>query len=89
MKTFYGLVTVLFFVVGTPWYAYVIVDDFRHPELWDHDVMHDPRVYLPVLAVVLPLTGLMMWWEAHKLWRIEKQTREVVQRIARDSDRCN
>jgi hypothetical protein len=86
MKTFYTLVTFVFFVVGTPWYAYVMFDDFCHPEIWDHDAMHDPRFYLPIVAVVLPLCVLAMWWEGRKLRRMEKESRERVQRLTADAN---
>jgi hypothetical protein len=57
--------TILFFVSIPLWYIPVIITDLMHPELWDKDWMHDPRIYLPMLGVVGVL-GLLM--AAHISW---------------------
>ena len=47
-------------------FAYVLDDDLGHPEHWN-DWQHDPKVYLPMLAVVVVvgviLGGRILWTE--------------------------
>jgi hypothetical protein len=52
MDRIYNFVTVLFLLAIPFWYVPVMYHDLSHPELWN-DWMHDPRLYLPVLGVVL------------------------------------
>jgi hypothetical protein len=59
------LLTILFFISIPLWYVPLIVNDLAHPELWDKDWMHDPRIYLPGCAIVVAL-GLLL--AAHIYW---------------------
>jgi len=64
------LLTMLFVVSIPVWYVPVIVSDLASPELWDNDRMHDPRLYLPMLAAVA-VVGLLLalhiyWTERRK-----------------------
>ncbi len=54
----------VFLFVGTPWYLWLIAYDLMHPETWD-DPLHDPRLYLPVIALVIAFLGWLAWSE-HK-----------------------
>jgi hypothetical protein len=76
MNAFYSLVAVLFFVAGIPWCIYLVILDFSCREIWGQDVTHDPRVYLPLLTVALPLCGYVWWREVRKLRQMEEAERE-------------
>lgn len=65
MIRFWRLLTILFFASIPLWYVPAILRDLAHPERWDHDWLHDPRIYLPMLAVVVVL-GLVM--AIHVYW---------------------
>lgn len=52
MKRLNGLGNILF-LLTLPWYAWVLYHDLTHPEIWDQDWQHDPRIYLPFSLVVL------------------------------------
>jgi len=81
VKIVIGLLgTGLFFVVGTPWYIYLIYLDFCHPEIWDQDFSHDPRIYLPMMAVGFPLCALLYWSELCKSRQMEKEMMERIRR---------
>src|SRR5205085_9505480 len=51
-------VTVLLLMIARG--GYLLVYDFSHPEIWDQQPLHDPRIYLPFTAVAFTLVGL--WW---------------------------
>ncbi len=55
MKTLYTLVAVAFFLCAPVWFGYVAYRDLTHPENWGQDWTNDPRVYLPLAAVAVPL----------------------------------
>jgi hypothetical protein len=71
MNHFWRLLTLLFLVsIPTYYVPLVIMQDLSHPELWEQDWMHDPRIYLPMLAGVVVM-GLLMamhvyWTERRK-----------------------
>jgi hypothetical protein len=71
MIYFWRLLTILFALSIPLWYVPVILADLAHPERWDEDWMHDPRIYLPMLAVVVVL-GLVM---AIHIYRTERRKR--------------
>lgn len=71
MNKVYRCVTALFFSVGLPWYGWVIYQDLCHPEIWDQDVLHDPRISLPLLAILLPLCVVVYRRELSRLYRSE------------------
>ena len=74
-----GIMTVLFFTVGIAWYGYLMCCDFCHPEVWDQDFQRDPRIYLPVMAVVFPLCGFCWWREVRKLRRLKMDLRKAAE----------
>jgi hypothetical protein len=53
----YWLATV-FFVVAPFWYGPIIYHDCTHAETWAN-WQHDPRIFLPMLALVVILAGLL------------------------------
>ena len=59
------LLVILFFASLPVWYIPVIITDLMHSERWDEDWMHDPRIYLPMYAVV-GVVGLFL--AAHIYW---------------------
>ncbi|HYT88175.1 MAG TPA: hypothetical protein VEL76_05610 [Gemmataceae bacterium] len=47
--------------------------DLSHPEIWDRNPLHDPRIYLPIEAIVFPPLLFL-------LWRQSKQVRLLTER---------
>lgn len=62
MKRIYEFATILFLTVGTGWYGWLVIDDLMHPERWD-DPLHDPRIYLPLMACVISFIAWSVWSE--------------------------
>lgn len=69
MKRIYEFVAITFWVVGTPWYGWLVIDDLLHPERWDADPLHDPRIYLPFMLLTILFMAWCVWDEV----RTEKQ----------------
>jgi hypothetical protein len=69
MKHFWQLVTFVFFLSFPVWYLPIIVNDLQHPEIWDGDWRHDPRIYLPMYAVLGILAALMAVYILYTEWR--------------------
>ena len=73
MKNIQASILLLFLTVGPVWYGWVIHDDLSHPELWDRDGLHDPRVYMPLFPAVTILSLALVWWasktETELAWR--------------------
>lgn len=63
MKRIYEFTTIVFLVVGTPWYGWLVYDDLMHPERWDADRLHDPRIYLPLMPCVIVFIAWSVWSE--------------------------
>lgn len=59
MIWFWRLLTMLFVLSIPLWFGPVILADLAHPERWDSDWMHDARMYLPMIALVV-IAGLAM-----------------------------
>lgn len=73
MKNIQASILLLFLTVGPVWYGWVIHDDLTHPEIWDRDGLHDPRVYMPLFPAVTILSLAGVWWasktETELAWR--------------------
>jgi hypothetical protein len=67
------IVGAIFIIVAPFWTAYVVYYDFTHPELWGQDFTHDPRLYLPLTAIVFPPLLLWLWYERRKLARMREK----------------
>ena len=87
MKTFWTILAILFFLTAPFWYGYVIYSDLAHPEIWNEDWTHDPRIYLPVMAVVFPLIA---WVWRREYLKAKQRREEELASIRRDlaSDRA-
>jgi len=70
MNWFCQRVAYLTWLVMPPLFVYRIIYDFRHPEEWGTDPYNDPRLYLPMLGVVV-LLGIWFVWECHKLVKLQ------------------
>lgn len=62
MNRVYAILGLAFIILSPLWYGWVIYNDLTHPEAWDQDLLHDPRFYLPVLAVGAVIVGVTMRW---------------------------
>jgi len=72
MKAIYLTCTILFLTVGTARCFFMICDDISHPESgkgWEHD----PSIFLPCLAVGVPMCFLLWWREVRKFHRMRQQ----------------
>jgi hypothetical protein len=79
MKRFFSWLLLLYLAVAL-WKAPSVAHDLRHPELWGEDWQRDPRLYLPMLGLVLAGHAWWAWdwwrWER----RIDRQVRELEER---------
>jgi hypothetical protein len=70
----------LAFILLSPlWYGWVIYQDLTHPEMWDQDPLHDPRIYLPMLAVGAVFVALTLRWCYRTNCRTAEQMAELKQ----------
>jgi hypothetical protein len=61
VNRFFAIFGVGGMVVLPVWWVLVFVDDMSHPERWDRDWTHDPRLYVPfgLVAVGVPVALLI------------------------------
>jgi hypothetical protein len=42
-------------------FVYNLFRDLQHPETWDQNWLHDPRAYLPLVAIVFGVCGYLFY----------------------------
>ena len=62
-KGFWKHLGILFFIMALPWFVYVLFDDLAHPERWERNWMHNPRIYMPMFVIVMFL-GMALFMKA-------------------------
>jgi hypothetical protein len=72
----YRLLVIVFIVSIPCWYVPVIVSDLNHPEKWDSDWMHDPRIYGWMFAGGVLFCLLLLW----RVIRHNRRLNEMVRR---------
>ena len=77
MKSIWFWLVLAFFVYAPFGYGPNIYADLTHPEIWDLDWRHDPRLYLPPLIVSLMLTAAIGTWAAVMDWREARHLRQL------------
>ena len=83
MNRIWIILAVLFVMVSPFWYMPVIIDDLRHPDIWNEDRTHDPRIYLPVLGCLV-LFGVA--W-AGRRWQVHLRDVEAdIRRLTREME---
>ncbi len=69
MRKIFNRSMLVFFLVASVWNCHMIAEDLKHPEIWDQDWRHDPRIWLPALGEIAVLYAA---FGAH-IWRVERR----------------